>query len=799
MIFDSEKFTLACEERKKLASKQLLIDFWDLETRLDFDDKPAVIAILLTGLNSFEKVSEREEAECHSLTDRVLKDIAIPDAIHAKIKLALALFPRDGEPSPLALHAARVALKLLLRSNGTGKPVDSRIPVLSDFDGAAEDLADIFRFVNDRRSEATTFTIPGLSAKTVFKHSCAVLFAKGDLHLAFAAANSNKELAGSAMAEWFEALLEKDYRRLVHHRSAAACLDQKLHLWLLTVLYPAAGTSRRSVTSPTHLKRTCNLQNESRRTLHLLKVTIFLDEIRTAENASTASQFMTLEFQKILDLIVQHDSLLVTLAAAKNIADKCGNPVVSEFLQSQYQLTCDRISGEKSDDLLLKDRTVATFETAPSNQQPQNVVTDRTLRFLKVSRSTIKLFGYITVAKIQKLVSRNENQKNAVKTMSATAIQQFFSEISQLRGALQKFIQIGFPIHNDLPYILRDELATGIATGSLMNTAKVMYEMRKTYGDPAEIFTDFNTTPFACGSIGQVHRAVAKDGREVCLKIRYPGVEDSVKSDFRNIRTITPILQALFPIQPLKQIFIDWERSILSECDFELEKTNHRAVSRVLANTDVKTPLLFDDLSRGPVIVTEYIGGLDFFEFIAVSNQAERNHIGILLWRSVYQLLKNGLFRGDIHPNNYKIEDDKLIMLDLGVVEQGERIKSLSDHFKFMSAIARTDSPAIAALLVKNCWTGSEHTESSANIICKVFGKPFLGEFEFNESYTQEIYRTITSILSRNLIMPRGDEMNFRIFGSLYSMLSLLKAKADWRAELADFLSEEPPQYKLTN
>jgi predicted unusual protein kinase regulating ubiquinone biosynthesis (AarF/ABC1/UbiB family) len=97
---------------------------------------------------------------------------------------------------------------------------------------------------------------------------------------------------------------------------------------------------------------------------------------------------------------------------------------------------------------------------------------------------------------------------------------------------------------------------------------------------PERILADIQTEPAAAASIGQVYRARTRDGREVAVKVQYPGVAESVEADMRNLLLLSPLLRQLMPGLEVKDLLAELRERIVEECDYELEASNHRRVER---------------------------------------------------------------------------------------------------------------------------------------------------------------------------------------------------------------------------
>ncbi len=475
---------------------------------------------------------------------------------------------------------------------------------------------------------------------------------------------------------------------------------------------------------------------------------------------------------------------LIVILAAYHAARANGSIEIADYALNIYRVKSLSYSQGRSSDLLMfhgSERTSALEVVKNSRDIPKGSI----VRGLKVSTSTMKLLAAMALGKIQSMTTQNLERQNSIKAALSAAVRQFVGEISELRGALQKFAQLGFVINGDLPYEWRDELAKGLTYTQPMSTAAVTKVLVEAYGEISKVFGQFDNRPIACGSIGQVHRAVLLGGENVCVKIKYNGIESAIKADFRNVRAFLPIANALLPNQMIKPMISDWEESALRECDLKNESLNYRLSNAALRNLAVIIPGSYEELSRDNLLVTEFVDGQDFFSFLQTSNQNQRNSIAVSIWRSLYVLLEHGLFREDIQPANYMIKDNKLVILDLGSLQHAADIEGLKSHLTYMHAFATGDYKSVASLLVQDGWGDEQTVKEEVRAIVEVFGRPFRGEFEFTESYSMEVYRMMTRTLTKKMRMPSSSRFLLRIFWSLYSLLTMLRARADWSQELA--------------
>ncbi len=171
-----------------------------------------------------------------------------------------------------------------------------------------------------------------------------------------------------------------------------------------------------------------------------------------------------------------------------------------------------------------------------------------------------------------------------------------------------------------VPEELRPEMQEILA--ELQHSAKpVSFEaIRKVaeadLGQPlTKAFADFDPEPIAAASIGQVHRATLPDGRDVAVKIQYPGIAEAIQSDMKNLRLGLKLLNVIAPGIDTAAIADELRERIAEELDYELEASNQRAMSRAYrGHPFVIVPDAITDLSRERVIVSEFIDGKRFAE-----------------------------------------------------------------------------------------------------------------------------------------------------------------------------------------
>jgi predicted unusual protein kinase regulating ubiquinone biosynthesis (AarF/ABC1/UbiB family) len=238
-------------------------------------------------------------------------------------------------------------------------------------------------------------------------------------------------------------------------------------------------------------------------------------------------------------------------------------------------------------------------------------------------------------------------------------------------GQLASFIDTEFlpPEYRDL---YQDKLATLRSTAPPMPWNKVRRVLDEEWDEPVEeLFEDFEHDAAAAASIGQVHRAVLPDGRQVAVKVQYPGVASAIAADMQNAGLILRLAKAFAPGLDAKAAAAELKERVMEELDYELEAQNQRAFARgYRGHPFIHVPDVVTRLSTERVLVSEWVDGAGFDE-VRELPQAERDRFGEIVFRfcfgSIYHLQH---FNADAHPGNYlMLPNGRVAFLDFGMTK----------------------------------------------------------------------------------------------------------------------------------
>ena len=247
------------------------------------------------------------------------------------------------------------------------------------------------------------------------------------------------------------------------------------------------------------------------------------------------------------------------------------------------------------------------------------------------------------------------------------------STLGNMKGAMMKLGQIASFVDDGMPEAVRHALEQLQADAPPMSADLAAGVIDRELGSaPDRVFAEWDPAPIAAASIGQVHRAITRDGLAVAVKVQYPGVEEAIRADldtFDASMLPAPMLYKNFNAKP----FIDEIRTrIGEELDYRTEAANqHLFADWYGGHPFIRIPRVVDDLSTRRVLTTELATGARFTE-LETWDQTERNAAGETIFRFVFRsLYRMKAFNGDPHPGNYLFEPGgRVTFLDFGLVKR---------------------------------------------------------------------------------------------------------------------------------
>lgn len=244
--------------------------------------------------------------------------------------------------------------------------------------------------------------------------------------------------------------------------------------------------------------------------------------------------------------------------------------------------------------------------------------------------------------------------------------------LGKLKGPMMKVAQMFSTIPDLLPPEFAAQMGELQANAPPMTGAFVRRRMAAELGaDWRSKFAEFDLTPAAAASLGQVHRATALDGRALAMKLQYPDMQSAVESDLGQLGALMGIGRGMFPAIDTREIVEEIGARVREELDYERE-AKAMALYRAFfaARGDIVVPEVVPELSTGRLLAMTWLDGRGLFAFKEAS-QETRNRIAKLLFEAWWTPFNRmGVMHGDPHLGNYSLagEADRLNMLDFGCI-----------------------------------------------------------------------------------------------------------------------------------
>jgi predicted unusual protein kinase regulating ubiquinone biosynthesis (AarF/ABC1/UbiB family) len=283
-----------------------------------------------------------------------------------------------------------------------------------------------------------------------------------------------------------------------------------------------------------------------------------------------------------------------------------------------------------------------------------------------------RLAGSYLGHQLQEVFLRGEAREESRRRFRQESSRQFREELQSLRGPIMKMGQALSMQDHVLPPELIEELSKLQMQAPAMHPTLTRAQFRASFGkDPEDVFREFAPEPFAAASLGQVHRAITKQGEPVVVKIQYPAMQTAIKNDFKLVRS-TNLTSHIPP-----SVIDEFERGILVETDYLNEARNIAFFRDALKPLDyVRVPRVYRNLTTDRVLTMSFVEGVPLSQLLTHKpTQQVRNHLGRnLLELFLFQIYHVRALHADPHPGNYLFNADGHIgLVDFGCVKMFSR------------------------------------------------------------------------------------------------------------------------------
>ena len=369
-----------------------------------------------------------------------------------------------------------------------------------------------------------------------------------------------------------------------------------------------------------------------------------------------------------------------------------------------------------------------------------------------------------------------------------------YDTLSNLKGSALKVAQMLSMDKGMLPKAYTEKFAMSQYSAPPLSGPLVVNTFVKTLGkSPTQLYDTFEMQASNAASIGQVHKA-SKDGKTLAVKIQYPGVANSVKSDLRIVKPFAIRIVGMNEVD-MDKYFDEIESKLLEETDYKLELRRSMDLSAACAHIpNLRFPGHYPDMSSVRSITMDWLEGKHLKEFLLTNpSQEVRNKIGQALW-DFYQFQVHSLkqVHADPHPGNFLMRPDGTVgIFDFGCVKEVP-LDFYENYFLLVDKEVLKDEKRRYEIYTNLEMIHPTDTPKEVEFFSGLFQHmidlltlPFtVDTFDFgNEAYFNEIYAYMDELYNmkeiRDSKVARGSRHSLyinRTYFGLYSILSELKA-----------------------
>ncbi|MFF0491853.1 ABC1 kinase family protein [Nocardia sp. NPDC004068] len=435
-----------------------------------------------------------------------------------------------------------------------------------------------------------------------------------------------------------------------------------------------------------------------------------------------------------------------------------------------------------------------------------DIVRRSSSRNAKLAKIPLGIAGRAAVGFGRRLAGGDKREINA--QLNQKAAEQLFTVLGELKGGAMKFGQALSVMEAAVPEQFgehyREALTKLQAAAPPMPSATVHRVLDQQLGTGwRQRFREFDDTPAASASIGQVHKAVWSDGREVAVKVQYPGADDALRADLKTLNRVSGMLASILQTGDVKPVLAELTERMEEELDYRIEASNQRAFAKGY-DGDPRFVVPKVVASAPKVIVTEWLDATPVSAIIARGNADPegtrdlRNHVALRMAEFHFSSpSKVGLLHGDPHPGNFMLLPDKR----LAVIDYGS-CAPLPDGFPpilgRMVALAVEDRyEELTTLMYENGFVLPGKTVSHQEIadFLRPFADPIRTEtFHFTRRWMQRVAGKATDIgspemkTSWSLQLPPEHAMVFRVLMGSIGICAQLDAEVPFMRLMQDWV-----------
>jgi predicted unusual protein kinase regulating ubiquinone biosynthesis (AarF/ABC1/UbiB family) len=296
--------------------------------------------------------------------------------------------------------------------------------------------------------------------------------------------------------------------------------------------------------------------------------------------------------------------------------------------------------------------------------------------------------------RLRMLVATRRRRHELVAQVHLKSAAEATALMGNMKGLFMKVGQIVSFAHDGLPDPAKEQLRGLQKDAPPMTFALVRGVLEAELGgDLARTFSHVDEEPLAAASIGQVHRAVLRDGTKVVVKVQYPGVDQAIEGDLAMLGKMGAFAGVVSGAVDFPAVLGELRARITEELDYRLEAHNQELFRRLWAGHPyIHVPRAFAAHSTKRVLVSEFARGFGFYDYVKAANAREKRISSAVIADFVFDsMFCHLIYNGDPHPGNYLFaEDGSVTFLDFGCVKRFD-LTAMRNIKRFFRAILEGD------------------------------------------------------------------------------------------------------------
>ncbi|MEZ5166314.1 MAG: AarF/ABC1/UbiB kinase family protein [Acidimicrobiales bacterium] len=416
----------------------------------------------------------------------------------------------------------------------------------------------------------------------------------------------------------------------------------------------------------------------------------------------------------------------------------------------------------------------------------------RTQRQGEVGRLVMRRAADRGFTKARSRLASDEARRRLQADLERRDARDVVASLGEMKGALMKLGQMASYLDEGMPEPMRQALASLRSDAPPMPSDLALTEIERSLGRPLhELFREIDPRPVAAASIGQVHRAVTTDGRNVAVKVQYPGIAEAIAADLDNTERLAMVLGLVYPGLNPDELVEELRARINEELDYRQEAANQRLFADYYAgHPHVWIPEVDEDRSTRTVLTTEFVPGRPF-DAVYDAPVEERERVAEILYRFVFRSLnRQYVFNGDPHPGNYLLADDgRVAFLDFGLVKHfaPDEVEQFAVLIRAMidrdPAEFRRKAEEVGVLRPGAPFADQEIFDWFAAYYELILDdEPVTVTTDYSVGLLYQTFDAKTHAILKHTNVPPTFALIQRINLGLFSILGQLRATANWRA-----------------